>query len=269
MAARQTNQKRAHGMTTVDKLLNGASLRVVLHPNPEIHTTFPDLIESFALPHVVIEGEHFIGKSRGHGLPYNYQELNAFDPGFAASYAYANYVNLVVNCSLTGNFIRIFDTGVYLDVTFQTISNYEMIWKHGRDMPIAAVEGAVRDGRMLRVALQDPDGFWNIHPVDMSSFYVGRNSFELFTEQDSIPLLFRFPSMFREIEKKRLDQIVAAGHDPSSKTGLSFGIHANPTEFYSVYYTVRSNGEYLRGAYVGIDEKPQRYAGLKVFAEKW
>ena len=42
----------------------------------------------------------------------------------------------------------------------------------------------------------------------------------------------------------------------------------NPdTDFFSNYYTVRSQGEYLHGKIVIIEEKPQSYKALKVFAE--
>lgn len=255
---------------TAEKLLDGASLRVVLHPDPEIQTDFPDLIESFDLPHVLIDGGNFIGKTRDrHALPHDYLAKEAFDPHFAASYAYANYLSLVINCSPAAGLFRAYDARSYLDVTFQTIPNHATVWEHGRDTSVAAVEQAIGEGRLLRIALLDSDGFWNIHPVDMSSFYIGKNFFELFTEQDSIPLLFRFPSTLREFEKTRLDQLAAAGHDPSAKAAFNLSMHVNPVEFYSSYYTVRSNGEYLRGAWVGGAESPSRYVSLKVFAEIW
>jgi hypothetical protein len=42
----------------------------------------------------------------------------------------------------------------------------------------------------------------------------------------------------------------------------------NPdTEFYSNYYTLRSQGDYLHGKLVVSQEDPRRYKALKVFAE--
>ena len=61
-------------LVPADDLLNGASLRVVLHPDPEVQTDFPDMVESFELPHIIFHEGEFIAKtSNRHALAYDFR----------------------------------------------------------------------------------------------------------------------------------------------------------------------------------------------------
>ena len=46
------------------------------------------------------------------------------------------------------------------------------------------------------------------------------------------------------------------------------GFQCEGTEFYSIFYTIRSNGNYLRARTVLKQEDVYHYAALKVFADK-
>src|SRR3990167_3019389 len=47
----------------IDKLLDGASLRTFMIPDSSIPSNYPEHIESYDLPHVIINGGYFWGKS--------------------------------------------------------------------------------------------------------------------------------------------------------------------------------------------------------------
>ena len=47
----------------VEELLNGASLRTFMMPDSSIPSNYPEHIETYDLPHIIINGENFWGKS--------------------------------------------------------------------------------------------------------------------------------------------------------------------------------------------------------------
>ena len=236
-----------------DDLLNGASLRVVLHPDPEFQTDFPDMIESFSLPHIIIHGGEFIAKTANrHALAYDYR---AYDMNSAFSYAYSNFLSYVINCSAAEPFIRLYSTTAYQEIKFVAKNGCETVWEYGVHETTAAVERAIDAGKRLKIALLDQDGLWNIHPVHMPSFYVGRNHFELFTEQDALPIVFRYAADLKKLEKHFLENIKRNKRASILRSALM----SENVIFYSCYYTVWPNGEYLHGKFVLRGEEPEKY----------
>jgi hypothetical protein len=253
----------------VDDLLNGATLRVVLHPHRDAQTDFPDMIESFELPHITLIGDRFFAKTAArHAISFEFRD---YDLNAAYSYAYSNYYDFVVNCSLGEGFSRIRGKQAYATVAFVTPQNYELVWHSEKDQSVKAVETAILSGRRLKIALLDGDDIWNIHPVHMPSFYVDKNFFELFTEQDAMPEYFRHTQELEAIGSKYKSLVKDYLRENTPKNmALAYSdvTMLNPdTEFYSNYYTLRSQGDYLHGKLVVSQEDPRRYKALKVFAE--
>ena len=105
----------------------------------------------------------------------------------------------------------------------------------------------------------------------MPSFYVGQNRFELFTEQDAVPEFFRYPSTLKEFSRNLDQQIQERLASGVAKTRIDemMGFAAQPpVSFYSCYYTLWPNGQYLRGKIVLQGDEPESYKALKIFAEK-
>ena len=253
---------------TAEDLLNGASLRVVLHPDPEVQTDFPDMVESFELPHIILHEGEFIAKTSNlHALAHNFRR---YDVNIAFSYAYSNYLSYVINCSAAESLFRAYSAKVYHEIEFVTANTYETVWEYGTDQTIAPVERAIEAGKRLKIALLDQDDFWNVHPVHMPSFYVGQNRFELFTEQDAIPEYFRYPSVLKDFGRSLDQQIqksLALGLAETKRDEM-MGFAANPpVSFYSCYYTVWPDGQYLRGKIVLQGDDPESYKALKILAE--
>ena len=256
-------------LVPADDLLNGASLRVVLHPDPEVQTDFPDMVESFELPHIILHEGEFIAKtSNRHALAYDFR---AYDVNSAFSYAFSNYLSYVVNCSAADSLFRAYSANAYHEIEFVAANTHETVWEYGTDQPTAPVERAIEAGKRLKIALLDADDFWNIHPVHMPSFYVGQNRFELFTEQDAVPEFFRYPSTLKEFSRNLDQQIqerLASGVAKTRKDEMMGFAAQPPVSFYSCYYTLWPNGQYLRGKIVLQGDEPESYKALKIFAEK-
>lgn len=190
----------------------------------------------------------------------------------AFSYAYSNNYSYVVNCSHTENTARVYNKNVYESLNFVPINNFELIWESGSNEDMKAVEDAICAGRPLKAALLDPDGYWNIHPIHMSSFYLDKNYFELFTDQDAVPMFLHNEEDLELIEqqmKQKLKEAVRE-HSPRNLREVfeKAGFYTENIEFYSTFYTIRSDGDYLRASTVLKQETPQQYQALKVFADK-
>ncbi len=257
-------------MSTIDDLLNGASLTVLLHPRKEVQISFPDMKESFRLPHILVKDNRFFAKTANcHAISSGFSE---YDQKASYSYAYSNHYKFFINCSHTENMLRAGTINSYGSIKFITHKNYEKIWDSEIDKSVESVEHAITAGKRLKIALLDEAGFWNIHPVHMPSFYIGENYFELFTEQDAMPNFIRSQDLLNEMQsaiKNKLKENVT-NKTPKDLFQLysSIVFDLNPV-FDSAYYTVRSNGDYLQGKTVLVEEDRDRkkYKLLRVFAE--
>ena len=253
----------------IDDLLAGASLRVVLHPHRDVQVDFPDMIESFDLPHITLIGDRFFAKTANrHALSFQFKD---YDLKAAFSYAYSNHYDYVVNFSQTEGFLRICSKNAYEEITFVASKNYDLVWDSENNQSVKSVEAAILSGRKLKIALLDADDIWNIHPIHMPSFYVDKNFFELFSEQDSMPDFFRSLNELEVIGKKYnvlLKDYLRTNTPKNINTAFSEVTMFNPDlELCSNYYTVRSQGDYLHGKIVITQEEPESYKSLKVFAE--
>jgi len=254
----------------IDAILSGASLRLVLHPRTKVQIDFPDMYEAFDLRHVILRGQRFFAKTANcHAIPVNF---STYDMATAYSYAYSNHYSYVVNSSQQAGTVRIYNKNVYESLQFVPVENFELIWESGTNKDVSPVVNAITEGRLLKIALLDSDGYWNVHPVHMSSFYIDQNNFELFTDQDAIPGVLHDGQDLEALESQMTQLLKEAvrKHSPRNlrevfdKAGFQF---ENP-EFYSTFYTVRSDGSYLRGSTVLKQEEKHQYVALKVFADK-
>jgi hypothetical protein len=256
--------------TLIDALLSGASLRLVLHPSNDVQTDFPDMYEAFDLRHVILKDDKFFAKTASaHAIPQNF---STYDIATALSYAYSNFYSYVVNSSHTAGSARIYHKKAYKSLDFTPVDNFELIWESGKDTESAAVEKAITEGRQLKIALLDSDGYWNVHPVHMPSFYIGKNYFELFTDQDAVPSFLHDEETLMILENQMKEALKQMTRENSPRNMREIfdkaGFQLEDAEFYSTFYTIRSNGKYLRGSTVLKQESIYHYAALKVFADK-
>ncbi|MEX2449325.1 MAG: hypothetical protein WD407_00550 [Rhodospirillales bacterium] len=254
--------------TLASKILSGNSLSVILKPDPKAQTDFPEMVESFDLQHIVISGDNVLGKtSNTHAINPRFSK---YDRTFGTAYAYNNYADIVLNSSHTEGICRFSHTGRYSDIRFETREDYEIIWNSHENDDVAAVEKAILAGCKLKIGLLDNKGIWNIHPVHMPSFYTNRNFLELFTDQDAMPLIMRKPAEVMELEKDLKINFKKAVRETSGQVNRIWQImpYLNDPTFFSTFYTVRSDGTFLRGAIVAVEEEPETYKELRIYASK-
>lgn len=263
---------------TVDALLRGETLKVVLTPDPAIPHNRPEIQESFELPHVVIDRDGFWAKTTTViSLDFHSGGVEAYDLSLPGSYAYSNYADLVVNSSFLSGLVRCYDAQSYSQLDFITQPDHDLVWEHGETGDMAALREAVSTGRSLKIALLDDQNYWNIHPVNMPTVRTGEDWFQLFTDKDAYPTMFRMTESarnFSDVLGRQLDE--RSGGD-RTKLGDSRAMVVMNQEFFSCFYRVFADGNYVRGlgrddVVIGDDGKADvpklRYQALKVFAEK-
>ena len=252
----------------VSQILNGASLSVILTPDPSVQQAFPAMVETFDLPHIIISDESFIAKTADtHAVHHDFKP---YDMNFRTSYAYSNFSNIVINSSYTEKICRYYHASRYLDIQFIPQDDFEIIWDSKIDKDTQSAEAAIQAGRKIKIGLLDQDDIWNMHPVHMPSFYTDQNLLELFTDQSAMPSFFRetesilhleavLIAKFQELEKKSKGEI-----DRISVLAPQI----DDPELYSTYYTIRSDGTYLRGRLFNTEDKREAYKALRVYASK-
>ena len=252
----------------VSQILNGASLSVILTPDPSIQKYFPNMIETFDLRHVVISGDQFIGKTdHTHAV---HHEFKPYDLNFSTSYAYSNYAEIVINSSYSEGICRYYHASRYLDVKFVALDDYETVWDSEKDKNTQSAEAAILAGRKIKIGMLDKNNIWNMHPVHMPSFYTYKNFLELFTVQDAMPLFFREPESVINLETTLVEKFKEL--EIQSKGQIDQVSLLTPkidnTEFFSIYYTLRSDGTFLRSRIAVKEEEPESYKTLRVYASK-
>ncbi|OPX94334.1 MAG: hypothetical protein A4E53_00085 [Pelotomaculum sp. PtaB.Bin104] len=247
----------------VDNVINGASLRVFLIPNPSIPENLPEYMETYELPHVVINGNALWGKtSRENHLSIIH--INNRVNYTTSSFCYTNIAPVFCNYAKTrehtGDTV-IMNQKRYSVLEWITANDSELIWDSERDDNTDAVKTALLRGAIFKVVMQDEEGIWNIHPVDLCFYYKDNKQFLIKTYVDTYPVFFRSPEQTREIAswffKKILD------NDP---------LNAHPTKQFPIpivyaFYAISSDGTY-QGLSEYLCNKPgKRYNRLKVFVK--
>lgn len=144
---------------TVNRLLNGESLRVVLVPDPSEPQNVPEITESLELRHILIDGDKFWGITSPVHSSFGVTIVGAHAPDEPCFYAYSNYAGIVVNASPSRQYARVYRARAYREMTFVAAPNYRLVWDSGVDGDVGAVRDAVREGRKLKIALLDHENY--------------------------------------------------------------------------------------------------------------
>lgn len=226
-------------MTVLAALLEGASLRMTMWPDPAIVPEMPTHVEGFDLPHVIAVGDDFWAMtatclSSGGPIP--------------SSFAYPSRGR--VFCS----FMPSCGAGVLMSAARYTRRGWHLrddclsVWDSESGGSTQEIQSAVEGGRRLKIALLDAEEIWNLHPVHLPM--VADGWFDLRTPVDAYPAWFREPGSIDEREGRLPPETIASPR---------FSAAPFPT-----WYSVCADGTY-RGA---MDAVPRPYRRLKVFAEQ-
>jgi len=235
----------------IEKLLNGASLRTFMIPDESIPSNFPEHIETYDLPHIIINGDYFWGKSES--AHYYNAGRNAF--------CYTNIGNIFCSYNPDTNGITFMSKKRYKVHSWVLKENYRLIWDSEVSKSTEEVMKAVELSFKFKIAILDSEDIWNIHPVDLPMYYTHKKTFELKTVFDHYPMFFRFPS-----EVKKLLHQFSELFESNSLDKLEKCIHTDCEKFTS-FYSVSPNEDYYN--YFDIPRKTtQRYKRLKVFVDR-
>ena len=238
----------------IEKVLDGWSLRTFMVPDPAIPSNAPRHSETYDLPHLVLNGDCFWAWSRTlHLMVYGDA------PVANLSFCYSNFENII--CSYrpdAENGLRIMAKNRYAEHEWRLHHRHRLVWDSSHDGAASAVGKEIENGSKFTVAMLDQEDIWNIHPVQLPFFYEETDLFELKTECELYPLVFRTPEYFR-------------GH-LSNTTGLA-KILKDPEIIYTVdtpafftFYSLYSDGTYFN--YFDISRSSrQKYKRLKVFSD--
>jgi len=233
----------------VQGILEGCSLRTFMVPDPAMPNNYPEHMESYDLPHVIINGTHFWGKTEyGHlhhvpgNAPYG---LNAF--------CYTNAAEIFCAIRVDDGLVALMRKDRYKTHEWKLVRNHKLVWDSGGDQPVEAVAREIEAGAKFRIALLDREGIWNVHPVDLPMFEKESGRFQLETSWDRYPTVFRQGS-FPE------DALATV-----FKSERDMGTMIEPDTF-ETFYSVFPDGTYYN--FYDIQRKTTHgYERLKVYSD--
>ena len=214
----------------VQGILDGCSLRTFMVPDADV-TYDSDHIESYELPLVVIDGNHFWGKSvNGHfnHIPGNKQME-------VIAYCYTNSVEFFCAFNSTDNGVAVMHKDRYKTHEWGLIREFKLIWDSAGDRSAETIAGEIEAGAKFRIAMLDGEGIWNIHPVCLPMFEKESNRFQLRTAWD------RYPAFFRTTP--RLDSLIGNYQDfqRQAANALIARLSFTPPVF-ECFYSLTSGG---------------------------
>ena len=228
----------------VQGILDGCSLRTFMVPDPALPRNLPEYAESYDLPHVVIKGEHFWGKSFTghlfHLLGEAPKSLNAF--------CYTNSAELLCSYNPKSKLIVLMRTDQYKTLDWRLIRNYRLIWDSDGDRSTESVASEIKAGAKFRIAMLDSEGMWNVHPVGQPMYEKESGRFQLKTVRDGYPMFFRHESlpdgMIEKVQGIDRD-VIAYFHPPIFECFYSVFPDGTYYNFYDIQRNTRQNYERL------------------------
>ena len=213
----------------VQGILDGCSLRTFMVPDPALPRNQPEHGESYDLPHVVIKGKHFWGKSFSGHLPH----IPGVAPGSRSAFCYTNSADIFCSYCQVDHSITLMRKDRYKTHEWKLIKNYKLIWDSEINQPADIVAGEIEGGAKFRIALLDSEGIWNVHPVDLPMYEKDSGQFQLKTVWESYPMFFR--------NANEQDKLVAEYY---KKDREGVGMALIHSMWFECFYSVFPDGTY-------------------------
>lgn len=240
----------------IEGVLAGTSLRTFMVPDSSIPTNNPVHHECYALPHVIILGDQFWGKTtsthvscvKGREVPY------------PCAFCYTSFREMFFS------FIPHASSGVFMSKKRYKIHNWilkpnsKLIWDSQRNDDPKVIDEVIHTSSKLKIALQDEQEVWHIHPVDLPMYFPETNSFSLKTEYDVYPSDFRRIEAIQQVYDKLFDFFEIK---PTSNADGCIPFKSKPfVPVYEIYHdmTYRHYNDFN-------DDNIRTYRQLKIFAD--
>lgn len=247
----------ANDREIIEKILEGSSLRTVMVPDPALTSNRPEHVESYDLPHIVINGGTFWGKTRNTHLFHVRGERIAGCAAFCYTNAGENFFGL----SLPSNNLVAFSRHRYKDYRWILVKNYRLIWDSQGTRSPEIVREEIDSASKLRIAMLDSEDVWNIHPVDLPMFELEPGVFRLKTEHDFYPSFCRQPNS-ADVLVGLMREAVGDLTQKTREMNVQFAVPV-----FCAFYSASSEGVYYN--YYDIPRNTQqRYKRLKVFSDR-
>ncbi|MBI3803049.1 MAG: hypothetical protein HY282_04735 [Nitrospirae bacterium] len=241
----------------VRRLLDGGSLRTFMIPDDAMASNRPEHIETYDLPHVIINGDSFWGKSETAHL---FHAVGSEGRGEVA-FAYSNIGPIFCSFNPFTRGARLMSKKRYKRHEWIVRDQFRLVWDSEKEGSIDEIKREIESGSKFKIAMLDSEGVWNLHPVDLPMYYPEEGVFEFKTVSDQYPTFFRYPKQTEELLQRYPDFF---SHRPEEdEPGF---IRLNECQRFYSFYSVRSGGDYYN--FFDIPRKTvQRYQRLKVFAD--
>jgi len=235
----------------VEELLNGASLRTFMMPDSSIPSNYPEHIETYDLPHIIVSGEYFWGKSETAHLTSQLR---------ASAFCYTNIDNIF--CSYNPMIHKVFFMSKkrYKTHKWYLREDYTLIWDSEKDNPTDSIKKEIESCSKFKIAMLDSEDIWNIHPVDLPMYYLQEGKFELKTVMDEYPIFFRY---VEETKKHVSNNSEFLSAKPDDNMSLGYELF---NEFFT-FYSLSSDGSYYNYFDVPRGTK-QKYKRLKIYVDR-
>lgn len=241
----------------VQRLLDGALLRTFMIPDDAMPSNQPEHIETYDLPHILINGDAFWGKSETTHL---FHAPGSEGTG-EVSFGYTNIGPVFCSYNPVTRGARLMSKKRYKKHEWIVRDQFRLVWDSEKADVTDEVKREIESGSKFKIAMLDSEEVWNIHPVDLPMYYSKEGVFELKTVADRYPTFFRYPSQTGELLQKYPDFF---DHRPEDNEAGFIRLSECP-QFYS-FYSVRSDGSYYN--FFDIPRNTvQRYKRLKVFSD--
>jgi hypothetical protein len=243
-----------------EALLEGASLRSVMVPDPDIPTNRPVHVETYFLPHVISKDGLFWAFHETSHLVHVFGQPASL---IKTTFSYTNHGPLFCSFSEESSMVSVvvlMSKLRYREHYFLTPKTKKIIWDSENATTTISVRQAVERGARLSIALLDSENVWNMHPVDLPMSHLEDDAFELKTTFHTYPLFFRSKEFCAELIKNNENFFLTKPHDNQD------GCLGKAVSVFPSFYVVYSNFEYYNFFDVPRGTK-QRYLRLKVFED--
>ena len=245
-------RRKGKGMTDeeiIQGILEGCSLRTFMVPDPAMPNNHPEHIESYDLPHVIINGGTFWGKTENGHLAHILGEA----PMDLNAYCYSNMEGVFCAFCLEDGSAALMRKDRYKTHEWRLIRNYKLIWDSDGDRSTETIASEIEAYAKFKIAMLDSEGIWNVHPVDLPMYETKSGRFQLKTVRDGYPMFFRLESLPDGMIEK------VQGIDRASVA------YFHPTIF-ECFYSVFSDGTYYNFYDIPRNTR-QEYQRLLVFTD--
>ena len=232
----------------IQGILDGCSLRTFMVPDHAI-TYHPEHMESYDLPHVIINGSYFWGKSEiGHLL-----HVPGDAPYALNAYCYTNSADIFCAIRPDDGLVAFMRMDRYKVHEWKLVRNYKLVWDSAGDQPLEAVARDIEACAKFRIAMLDSEGNWNVHPVDLPMYEKDSGRFQLKTVWD------RYPAVFRQATFP--EDAITIVHNTEREMVATVEL-----QMFESFYSVFPDGTYYNFYDIQRNTK-QGYERLKVYSD--